>query len=183
MLTLGGPGDEIVTEEETEAGRRLPGVGAACPISVQVCNQVTGRATVEMETKPDGSFDVAKNALEEIGVRLAWIMHVKSSLLHGVGNVRMCEHQVLKGAGDASVIGGIGHWFAGGGELGAGVEWRAIRVAVCHACAGKYVLSVLTLREEEAEAGTLYGDAEEEVQVVEVLKGEFAVKRVDHLAK
>lgn len=88
---------------------------------------------MELQAIVDGALEVAKNALVEIGVQLAWIIHMKTSLLHGIGDVRTCERQVLKGASDAPVIGGIGHRFVGGGELGAGVYWRATRVAVCHA--------------------------------------------------
>ena len=85
-------------------------------------------------------------------------MHVKTCLLHDVGDVRTCKCQVLKGASDASVISGICHRVADGGEIGAGVDGRVRRTSV-----GKYLLCVLALWQDEPGCYALDGDIAKEV--------------------
>jgi len=54
------------------------------------------------------TLEISQNPLEHVDMRLARIMHVKAGLLDGIGDVRMSEREVLKSAGDASEVSGIG---------------------------------------------------------------------------
>jgi hypothetical protein len=57
-----------------------------------------------MKTQVKSTLNVPKDALESCQVRLSRIMHVKTDLLHGVGNVGPCEGQVLQGASKTAII-------------------------------------------------------------------------------
>ena len=49
-----------------------------------------------MKAVVQGTLDVAENTLDQGQVLVTGIMHVKTNLLDGVGDVRTCERQVLK---------------------------------------------------------------------------------------
>jgi hypothetical protein len=51
------------------------------------------------------------------------IMHVKTHLLNGVGDVRVHEGEVLESPDETPVLSRVGHWRAGGGgDLGRRVD-------------------------------------------------------------
>jgi hypothetical protein len=108
-----------------------------------------------------GALKVAKNPLGSSKVNFPRIMHVKADLLHGVGDVRPCESQVLEGAHKAAVGCGISnsrtaHKAAVGcgisnsrtnisRDFGTSVDWGGARIAGAHAVALQDVQSILTL--------------------------------------
>lgn len=91
-----------------------------------------------------GALEVAKYALQYIGMRFPRIMHVKTSLLNRTRAVRTCEHQVLKCSRNAVIIRGVGDWGTRG--------------------------NVLALGEKEASMCALHRNTEEKMQVTEVLE-------------
>ena len=59
------------------------------------------------------TLEISQNPLEHVDMRLARIMHVKAGLLNGVDDVRTSEREVLKSAGSAPEVSGIGDGIAG----------------------------------------------------------------------
>jgi len=54
------------------------------------------------------ALDVPKNSFDQSQMLIARVVHVKTNLLHGVGDVRTSECQVLKSTCQAAVGRGIG---------------------------------------------------------------------------
>jgi hypothetical protein len=65
-----------------------------------------------MEKQPivGGVPEVAEEAFESRKVGLSGVMHMETDLLHGVGDVRPSEGEVLKGTGKAPVPGRVLDW-------------------------------------------------------------------------
>ena len=55
----------------------------------------------------DGALKIAEEALESREVGLPGVVHMETDLLHGVGDVRPGEGEVLKGTGKAPVPGRV----------------------------------------------------------------------------
>jgi hypothetical protein len=80
---------------------------------------------VEKQPVVDGAPEVAKEAFESREVRLSGVVHMETDLLHGVGDVRPSEGEVLKGTGKAPVPGGVlDRVTCGPRELRLRVDWR-----------------------------------------------------------
>jgi hypothetical protein len=93
-----------------------------------------------------GALKVAKNPLGSSKVNFPRIMYVKADLLHGVGDVRPCESQVLEGAHKAAVGCGISNSRTNiSRDFGTSVDWGGARIAGAHAVALQDVQSILTL--------------------------------------
>jgi hypothetical protein len=71
---------------------------------------------VEKQPVVDGAPKVAKEAVESREVRLSGVVHMETDLLHGVGDVRPSEGEVLKGTDKAPVPGGVLDWVTSGPE-------------------------------------------------------------------
>jgi hypothetical protein len=102
-------------------------------------------------------------------VLFARVVHVKTHLLNGVGNVRVREGEVLESPGETSVLSRVGHGRAGrSGELGRRVDRCCGRLAGSHADIVQNLRRVLGLR--EVHAGEVAGDrdAEEVVEAAHV---------------
>jgi hypothetical protein len=50
---------------------------------------------MQTKTKIQGPFDVAKNALHQVEMRLPGGMHVEADLLDIMGDVRTCQGKIL----------------------------------------------------------------------------------------
>ena len=61
------------------------------------------------QTEASSATDVAEETLQCSKVRLPGIMHVKTDLLNGIGEIRPGEGQVLQGTGEAPVGSRISH--------------------------------------------------------------------------
>ena len=67
-----------------------------------------GRA-VKNQAEANNATDVAEETLQCSKVRLPGIMHVKTYMLNGIGEIRPSEVQVLQGTGKAPVGSRISH--------------------------------------------------------------------------
>jgi hypothetical protein len=94
-LTLGGPGDEIVTKKYRIARGGLACIRTACPVGISIYHKVGARGGSQQETELKSPTDIAKNALESRKVGLPWIMHVKANLLDSICNIWPGEGEVL----------------------------------------------------------------------------------------
>jgi hypothetical protein len=106
MLALGRPGHQVAAQEDRVAGGGAPSVRTPCPVGVNVDDKL-GEGGPVKEVVVDRAPEVAEEALESSGVRLSGIMHVKTDLLNGVGDVRPGEGEVLKGTSKTPVSSGI----------------------------------------------------------------------------
>ena len=76
-----------------------------------------------METDRKGALHIQEDALDQRKVRLTRIVHEQADLLHWICKIRSGQREVLKGAGETPVLGGIGDGGAlSGRELGASVN-------------------------------------------------------------
>ena len=90
--------------------------------------------------------DVTKNAFQCSKVRLSRVVHMETDLLHGVGDVRPSEGEVLKGTSKAPVPGGVLDWVTcGPRELRLRVDWGRAALAINHLGPLQNVKSVLPL--------------------------------------
>ena len=64
-LALGGPGHQIVTEEDAEAGGREACVGVAYLVSVGVGGVLADGSSAQVKTGGEGALDVPENALDQ----------------------------------------------------------------------------------------------------------------------
>lgn len=111
-------------------------------------------------------------------------MHVKTSLLHSVGNIRQCHHEILQSSDETAVR----RWVSDRGavhgrQLGAGVNRSRYSLAVRHVGAVDDLFGVLSLGEEEAMGGARDADAEEVLKRAKVLHGELRAKAVNDEAQ
>ena len=83
VLTLGGPGDEVITEEHSIARGGLACIRTAGPIKISVYDKISGGGRSQQKTQMKRALDIAKNALQSLKVRLPRIMHMNTDLLNG----------------------------------------------------------------------------------------------------
>jgi hypothetical protein len=94
-------------------------------------------------------------------VRLPGIMHMKTNLLDGIGDVRASERQVLEGLGEDLELSQISNRRPGSGrDLGLRVHGHRYQLAIHHACALKDIESKLVLSDEQSICLMLYGDTQ-----------------------
>ena len=96
----------------------MAGVGAACPVSVGVGDQLVDRPGADVEAGGLGALHIAKNVLDQCKVRLPRVMHKQTNLLYCICEIRIRQGQVLESTGEAAVLRGVGdRW-----TIGADVE-------------------------------------------------------------
>jgi hypothetical protein len=101
---------------------------------------------VKKQPVVDGAPELAEEALESREVGLSGVVHMETDLLHGVGDVRPSEGEVLKGTGKTPVPGGVLDWVTHGlRELRPRVDWGRAGRAVNHLGPLQNVKSVLLL--------------------------------------
>jgi hypothetical protein len=91
VLSLGGPGDEVVTKEDYIPGRGPTSVGAPGPIGVRVDHKLGCGLSTKKKTKIQSVLKIAYNAFQGNHVTLSQIMHVEADLLNYVRNIRASE--------------------------------------------------------------------------------------------
>jgi hypothetical protein len=65
------------------------------------------------------ALHVAQDALDQCQMRLMWVMHKQADLLNNKGQVGPRQSEVLVGASEAPVLGGVSDWgIVGSGQLG-----------------------------------------------------------------
>jgi hypothetical protein len=72
---------------------------------------------MELESMRQRALDVAQDALNGHQVLFVWVVHVKTHLLNGIGNVRAREGEVLESPGETPVLSWVGH----GSDMSTGV--------------------------------------------------------------
>jgi len=100
----GRPRDQVITKEHSIARGGLASIRATSSVSIRVDHQIIQGRRLKVKTQVQGTPNVPKNALESSKVRLSRIMHVETDLLHGIGNVRSCEGQILQSTCKTAVI-------------------------------------------------------------------------------
>jgi hypothetical protein len=68
---------------------------------------------MELESMRQRALDVAQDALNGCQVLFVQVVHVKTHLLNGVGDVRAREGDVLESPSETSVLSQVGHRRAG----------------------------------------------------------------------
>jgi hypothetical protein len=105
------------------------------------------------------------------------VMHVQIDLLHDIGDVRLCECQVLESSCNASelrdVLNGRPRVPC---QLRLEVDWSHAQLAVHHDRMFEDIKRVGALIEDQTIGTTLNDDDEEVVKRPEVLHGEFPLK-------
>lgn len=183
-LALGGPGDERVAEVDDEAGRGTACVGAARLVSIGEGTYIECGRGAEMETEGRRAVHVPQHTLDQSEMALARGMHVQADLLDGVGELGAGDGEVLQASSDASVGGRVVHTTAiSRGQLGLGVNGRRGRTAGFHAGAIDKLFRVLFLAQEEAGRRACHANAEEEVEIAEVLHRKFTSELGDDALK
>ena len=115
-----------------------------------------------MKPSRQSALHIPQDALEHCKMRLSRVVHEKAHLLNCVGEVRTSQREVLQGASEAAVLGGILHRSAiRSRELGTSVHRTRCRVTLGHAGTLEQIHSVLVLREEEAVSRACDRDPEE----------------------
>jgi hypothetical protein len=132
---------------------------------------------MELESMRQRTLDVAQDALNGRQALFARVVHVKTHLLNGVGDVRTREGEVLESPGETPVLSRVDHGRAGrSGELGRCVARCRGRLAGSHAGIVQNLCRILGLR--EVHAGGVAGDrdAEEVVEVAHVCHGKLGAE-------
>jgi hypothetical protein len=157
VLTLRGPGDEVITQEHHIAQSGPASIGTTGPISISVDDVVQRRGMMRKQVVVEGALEGPKDALCDHEMGLMGVVHVQAHLPDRVGNVGPSEGEVLESpsqpAVGSRVTDGGPHV---GGDLGLSVDWCGPVHAVADASTLKDVLSILALVEEEAVGLLLY---------------------------
>jgi hypothetical protein len=101
-----------------------------------------------MHTQVKSAFDVAKDPLHQVEMRLARCKHVETGMLNAMGNVRAGECQVLQSAREATILHGIRKKSTiSSRQFTPDVNGSGARVALNHPCTLQELDDVLSLRE------------------------------------
>jgi hypothetical protein len=103
VLTLRGPGDEVVTQEYRVARSGPASVGTTDPVSISVHNEVRRRGATKKQAMVEGDLDVLKDAFRGREMGLMGVVHMEAHLLDRVGNIRPGEGEVLESPSQAVV--------------------------------------------------------------------------------
>jgi hypothetical protein len=88
VLTLGGPGDEVVTEEHNIARGGSMCIRATRLVRIRVDHQLRGGGrALQVEAEVQGASQIAQDVLYHSKVRLTGIMHMETDLLDIVSDV------------------------------------------------------------------------------------------------
>jgi hypothetical protein len=110
-------------------------------------------------------------------VGLSGVVHVQTDLLHDVGDVGSCEHQVLESSCNAPELRCVlNRRPRVPNQLRLEVDWSCAQLAVRYDRTLEDVERVGALVEEQPVWMTLDSDAEEVVKWAEVIHGEFPLK-------
>jgi hypothetical protein len=123
-----------------------------------------------------------KNPLDETPVHITRRMQVETHLVDSIGDIGSCERQVLQGADDTAIEHSISGWRASGGIcFRLGVDWRGRGHAIHHAGAIQNISGVGCLMEMKTMLITSNLDAEELVQMTQVLHCKCALHTIDDM--
>jgi hypothetical protein len=103
VLTLRGPGDEVVVQEHRVAQSGLASVGTTDPYNINVDDEVRRRGTANKQAEVEGALEVPKDVLRGHEMELTRVVHVEAHLLDRVGNVGPGEGEVLESPSQVAV--------------------------------------------------------------------------------
>jgi hypothetical protein len=106
-LAFRGPGHQVISKVDTIARSRPTSVREASPVSIRVRCERHSRGRVKPKTKIQRALEIPKNLLDEVEMRLTRCVHVKTCLLHYMRNVGAHQCEILKGARETVVLGGV----------------------------------------------------------------------------
>jgi hypothetical protein len=96
VLTLRGPGDEVVAQEHRVARSGPVSVRTTSLVSISVDDDVRCRGATKKQAVVEGALEVPKDAIRGCEMGLMRVVYVKAHLLDRVGNVRPGDGEVLE---------------------------------------------------------------------------------------
>jgi hypothetical protein len=103
VLTLRGPGDEVVTQKHCITRSGSVSVRTTSPVSISVDNEVRLRGAVNKQAVVEDALEVRKDELHGREMRLTRVMYMEAHLLDRVGNIGPGEGGVLESPSQAAV--------------------------------------------------------------------------------
>ena len=102
-------------------------------------------------------------------VRLPGILHVKTDLLNGIGEIRPGEGEVLQGTGEAPVASRLGQGITQiSRQLGLSIDRSGAWLGISHPSPLQNVECILPLVKEQARRARLNSDAQEVVELTKI---------------
>ena len=121
---------------------------------------------MKSQAEANSAMDVAEETLQCSKVRLSGIMHVKTDLLNGIGEIRPGEGEVLQGTGEAAVGSRISHGNTQiSRQLRLSFERSGAWLAISHPSPLHNVECILPLVKEQARRASLNSNAQEVVEL------------------
>jgi hypothetical protein len=100
---LGRPRDQTISVVHAISGSRALRVRTNSPIRIGISCQSGGRGS-EMKTKHERIMNVLENMLHKSKVRCTRGVHMKTDLLHGIGDIRTRQSEILKRTSETPVF-------------------------------------------------------------------------------
>src|SRR6185295_8892030 len=111
-------------------------------------------------------------------------MHMETDLLNSVGEIRPGEGEVLQSAGQTPVGSRIIHQSTQiSRQLRLSVDWSGAGLAISHPSPLQNVKGILPLVKEKTRWARLNSDAQEVVELTEILHSELLLQRGDDTLK
>src|SRR6185503_19295392 len=111
-------------------------------------------------------------------------MHVEADLLNSVGEVRPGEGEVLQSTGQTPVGSRISHRITQiSRQLRPSVDWSGAGLAISHHSPLQNIEGVLPLLKENTRRARLNSDAQEVVELTEILHSKLLLQRGDDTLK
>ena len=136
------------------------------------------------QAEANSATDVAEETLQCSKVRLPRIMHVKTNLLNGIGEIRPGEGEVLQGTGEAPVGSRISHGITQiSRQLRLSIDRSGAWLAISHPSPLQNVECILPLVKEQARRASLNSNAQEVVELTKILHSKLLLQRGDDALK
>ena len=136
------------------------------------------------QAEANNATDVAEETLQCSKVRLPGIMHVKTDLLNGIGEIRPGESEVLQSASQTPVGSRISHRITQiSRQLRLSVDRSGAGLAISHPSPLQNIECILSLVKEKARRARLNSDAQEVVELTKILQSELLLRRGDDALK
>jgi hypothetical protein len=101
---------------------------------------------MKSQTILQSAMDIPKNPLDKSEMRCTRSMHMKTDLMHNIGNVRSGKGEILKCTSQTSILSSVRQELAlGVRKLRLSINRSSCRVAVSHASTLKNIHGILAL--------------------------------------
>jgi hypothetical protein len=135
---------------------------------------------MKSQTILQSATDIAKNPLDKSEMRCTRSMHVKTDLLHSIGNVRSGKGEILKCTSQAAILRTI--WkqqvTITCGELSLSVDRGRGRVTLSHTSTLQNISGVLLLGQEQPRGGARDSNPKKVVKVSKIRHSKLTVEHV-----